>query len=969
MHFQTLIILAVFALGAAARFEDQAGAYDWYKQHIGIVSSAQFHPSKPRVCVTTEQSVVGCLNLRDGSVAWRKQLQSAGAAPSVVYVGSAAALLTASGDYLRAFDLEGGLKWQRKLPVQAATVVAEVQGKESEKSNGAILAVQAGAVQVLDAADASQLSRPHQLKGLARDVVVVATGYLVAYNAGSKSVLLVSTSRFVAGDSAAEVVVEAPQDLSGVAAGGPAGFAALSADGSALCALRLGGAGGDAAFSCQRLDALVPELSAGPAAGHKLIPTSAGFVLQGGDAGAAVLAVSDGQPKLLRFYAAATGASAEASVGNNAAVGLVEGPAGDKLRLLVVSAASGEVLQEEDFPAAALRRAAHGASLQPRMVALGAFRKKDKSWGVRALVVFRGGLTALLQQGVVVWSRDESLATIRQTLFVDLPANGTALKGDAAAKADMNTRIRYQVLGAKVQLKLNTPAEAAELLELRGLLSDKNTPTRDVNGFRKLLLALTGTGSLVALHNGDGRVMWSRTFAADTMPTRLLQWRSYHDITHAPEVLLLREAHPGAYVAAINAHTGEELWQQPLTHGVSRVVSVPAPLIEGSAVQSVYLLVDHSPAPGAVPAVNLLPDSAASQAHFASSQRSPYLFWEGVQPGTLQGFSLEAGPAGAGDAGITARLAWQVALPDTVLAFATRDPTEPIQSSVKVLSDRTIKYKYLNPNLLFVATGLANGAALDGDDSTAVIAHLVDTVTGRVLYSQSHPGARGPVTAVLSENLVLYHFRDVESGRFVACSMELYDATPGRDFSVLDYLFNPNSTQPVSSLTPTPIEVVSQSYFSRIVPTGLAVTRTEQGITAKQMLVITNTDQVYALDRRWVDPRRPKKQKLTQDEMEDGLTPYQDTLPFSPLSFATLDKQVLGLSGLAVEPTRLESTCLLFVHGVDLFYTRLAPAKGFDSLEDDFNYALLVAALVALSVGAVVMNYMTKQAQLAWKWK
>lgn len=58
-------------------------------------------------------------------------------------------------------------------------------------------------------------------------------------------------------------------------------------------------------------------------------------------------------------------------------------------------------------------------------------------------MVFRCGLTALLQQGVVVWSRDESLATIRQTLFVDLPANGTALKGDAAAKADMNTRIRW----------------------------------------------------------------------------------------------------------------------------------------------------------------------------------------------------------------------------------------------------------------------------------------------------------------------------------------------------------------------------------------------------------------------------------------------------------------------------------------------------------------------------------------------
>jgi hypothetical protein len=96
-----------------------------------------------------------------------------------------------------------------------------------------------------------------------------------------------------------------------------------------------------------------------------------------------------------------------------------------------------------------------------------------------------------------------------------------------------------------------------------------------------------------------------------------------------------------------------------------------------------------------------------------------------------------------------------------------------------VLSDRTIKYKYLNPNLLFVATGLANGAALDGDESTAVTAHLVDTVTGRVLYSQTHPGARGPVTAVLSENLVLYHFRDVESGRCACAATQATLATVG----------------------------------------------------------------------------------------------------------------------------------------------------------------------------------------------
>ncbi len=155
---------------------------------------------------------------------------------------------------------------------------------------------------------------------------------------------------------------------------------------------------------------------------------------------------------------------------------------------------------------------------------------------------------------------------------------------------------------------------------------------------------------------------------------------------------------------------------------------------------------------------------------------------------------------------------------------------------------------------------------------------------------------------------------------------------------------------------------------------------------------------MYALDRRLVDPRRPKKQKLTQEEMEEGLVPYQvrrrtalrgtarlrtarvqaypwpmlspqDTLPMQPGSFASLDKQVLGLRGVAVEPTRLESTCLILTYGVDLFYTRISPANGFDSLEADFNYALLVAMLLALGAGSVVMAYLSKQSALAQNWK
>ncbi|GIL85172.1 hypothetical protein Vretifemale_13572 [Volvox reticuliferus] len=982
-----LILFMLVALaavqGATAMFEDQAGTYDWYRQHIGLISSASFHPSKPRVCFATAQSVVGCLNLRDGSLAWRKALGSSISSPSSLLLPKSSSFVTVTEGYLRAFDLEGNLLWQRKVP--GSTAVPSLAGlAASDDTQERILLLQNGELQLLDPSDGTVLGTEQVLSALGKPAQIAvgsgSRGFVFAVGSGSNEAVLVDFQDPTKGQLGRKMEVESQLSLSDVVSASANTVAALSHDGKAICVAPVLGAESPVRLTCTQLSELVPELPA--SVSLRVDGTSGGYVVFGNPGAALLAADEQGGLKLVKYFPAAISVSPEIRADDGGFFGVLEGSApGGGLKLSVVRSSNGEVIQVESFPSPTPSERLVGPApvFTPSGFVLGTFvRKKDKSMGFRALVSFHNGLSVLLQQGVIVWSRDESLACITDTLFVDLPAkqaNGTALEAAGGLKVDFNMRLRYQVLGAKVQLKLNSQAEAAEFLQLRGALSDKNTPFRDVNGFRKLLLALTSTGRLAALHNGDGRLLWSRSFSQDSMPTKLLLWRGYHDIQHSPEILLLRETQPGAYAAVLNAHTGEQLWHLPLTFGIAKVIPLHAPMHEGSAVQSVYLLVEEAEAATAeaAPVLRLLPDSLPSRKHVAASERSLHFFMQGQDSRTLTGYRLA--PIEDASGGVPAILSWQVNFANSVLAVAYRNPTEPIQSSVKVLSDRSIKYKYLNPNLLFVATGIANGMPLDsvaaGVDnlSNEVTVHLLDTVTGRILHRQSHPGARGPVTAVLTENAVLYYFRDIDTGRFVATSMELYDATPGRQFNVLDYLFNPNSTQPVSSLKPTPLEVQTQSFFSRLVPTAATVTQTEQGITAKQLLIVTNTDQVYALDRRWVDPRRPKKQKLSQDEMEEGLVPYQDTLPLLPLSFATLDKQVLGIRGVKVEATRLESTCLMFAHGVDLFYTRLAPAKGFDSLEDDFNYALLLAALVGLAGGAVILQYMAKQTSLNQKWK
>ena len=115
MRLPALLVLLLGGLSlAAALFEDQAGTFDWYKPHIGLISAAAFHPTKPRVCAATQQSVLGCLNLRDGTIAWRKVLED-GKDAAFLQLEELHLIVVATHSSVQAFDLEGFLKWEKRL--------------------------------------------------------------------------------------------------------------------------------------------------------------------------------------------------------------------------------------------------------------------------------------------------------------------------------------------------------------------------------------------------------------------------------------------------------------------------------------------------------------------------------------------------------------------------------------------------------------------------------------------------------------------------------------------------------------------------------------------------------------------------------------------------------------------------------------------------------------------------------------
>lgn len=131
---------------------------------------------------------------------------------------------------------------------------------------------------------------------------------------------------------------------------------------------------------------------------------------------------------------------------------------------------------------------------------------------------------------------------------------------------------------------------------------------------------------------------------------------------------------------------------------------------------------------------------------------------------------------------------------------------------------------------------------------------------------------------------------------------------------------------------------------------------------------INGKNQVVTISRRLLDPRRPTGKPSSADK-EEMLIPYDASLPLNARSVISHKYQVLGASELTSSPALVESTSLLLVHGLDLFFTRAVnPSGTFDILTDSFNKFQLLATLAVLSAGIFVAKPAVQRKMLKAKW-
>lgn len=297
-----------------------------------------------------------------------------------------------------------------------------------------------------------------------------------------------------------------------------------------------------------------------------------------------------------------------------------------------------------------------------------------------------------------------------------------------------------------------------------------------------------------------------------------------------------------------------------------------------------------------------------------------------------------------------------------ISSLVSRPADDPVASIGKVLGDRKVLYKYLNPNTLLVA-------ALSESANTATIS-VVDSITGAIIYTATHEDVDTtlPFPSAISENWFAYSFTTSKAlsgskGHHIIVG-EMYesplpnDRGPGgasTNISSLEF-----SSEPY---------VVLQTYRIPESISHMAVSQTSQGITSRLLLaVLRDSNAVVGIPRSIIDPRRPVNRDPTTNEAMEGLMRYMPTLEFDPKWYLTHQREVFGIEKITTSPAVLESTSLVFAYGLDVFGTRITPSFAFDVLGKDFNKVQMLATVFALAVGTLVVAPLVCFYFCSWIW-
>ncbi|KAI3174093.1 hypothetical protein DTO039G3_3149 [Penicillium roqueforti] len=590
------------------------------------------------------------------------------------------------------------------------------------------------------------------------------------------------------------------------------------------------------------------------------------------------------------------------------------------LEAVVVSSASHGILGRWDLQKPSSDIALHSVS---EVVA------KGKSVAVRTALFRKYGDWQLIRNGQIEWTRHEGLidtvaATWAETDAQEDLAHELEVEGHETLYGAYLHRVKRHVRDLE-----HLPDWLKDLPKriLSSILTDE-VSNLDSFGLAKSVIVATKSGRVYALDTGNhGAVSWGIQ-AVETS-----DWNVKAMLT-SPGVVTIYSDDGGS--VTVDVSTGEIVSRiEPSTSKLHSIAVFE--MQDGSSLATVGIREDGTPVSAFANEDGFLVTTSIDGRVLgwaAKDNKTPV--WEFVPPSGQKVVEATARPA-----------------------------HDPVASIGRVLGNRSVLYKYLNPNLALVT-------AVNEQTHTASF-YLLDGVSGNVIHASTQAGVDStqPIASAMSENWFAYSFwGDVDGSESSAKGYqlvisELYESPLPNDRGLLDSATNYSST----AILPLPY-VISQAFMIPESISHMAVTQTRQGITTRQLLcTLPSSNSIVGIPRPVLDPRRPVDRDPTAAEAEEGLFRYAPYLDFDGKWYLSHTRDVAGINAVLSRPTLLESTSLIFAYGSDIFGTRATPSQAFDILGKSFSKLQLVLTVVALGAGVAVLAPMTRKKQVNALWR
>ncbi|XP_045768003.1 ER membrane protein complex subunit 1 isoform X1 [Maniola jurtina] len=878
-------------------YEDQIGKFDWRQTYVGRIKFAQFDTvsTAKKIIVATEENVLAALNLKTGQVVWRHVFESASAGNiQLLHVGDKITTVTGSNPYLvRGWDpATGVLMWEWSLILQ-----------NDERADYSEWWVQNNML-------------VHLLPAFGSHLEVTMYNLLTGGNRGA-------TSKLPAIWSNDGCILTAPY------------YTCVSGDMGSQILLTLD------------VTSNAIQIISKPLSNYINLQQSIGGNLRPLDNSVVPgFIVDDKKVLLIRNNSfEVVGKELEDEIASATVVDGANGPVlmqtwTDDVKGFQLTAYS--ISTNSEVPEIHCSDSTLSIP-EAEILAAMCTRHAREQHACRILVNGADDAVHLMQQGGrLLWSREEALANVVAAEFVDLPVSET----DAAIESEFDQKEAAKVYSSvwsafsrRLHSQFTQLQNVIKNLQGQGAPDQStNALVRDYFNLHKIIVLITDAGKIFGMDNLSGEILWRRYEPGlDTESVVVYTRRSARHPPYDAYLTIVgkHEETGNGYVISLNPITGNLVGEQRMKLDVRILQCSLLHQADSEKLHALVLLDEDE-------TVQVFPISATSLVE------NLYLYVADKHTGKVQGYALKYNGVS-----VEAQRTWSVQLggsgPAQIVATATRSRLERVRSPGRALADRSVLYKYSNPNLvLFVVE------KPDPTHKEVVTAVALDAVSGALIGASSHRRARALPLAVHADNCFAYLYRSEKHRRLEIATMELYEGKerwlePGVAFSSF-----------ASDRAPA---VERQAYILPASPTAATFTITERSLTDRHVLLGLTTGAVIEMPWAYLEARRGL------GGGDEALLPYTPELPLPAEATLNYNRTVERVRGVLTAPAGLESTSLVLVTGLDLFYTRVAPSKTFDLLKDDFDYFLITVVLAALIVATYSTKYFAsrKMLKLAWK--